>query len=141
MVLGARATQTGIQRVTNRPGRPAAKVCQADNEQVRMHFALDMEDLTSEQEELGEDLGAAMGNAHTGWDVTWTPGFTRRGDQFRGSFHIVGTVEADGTREKLAQAVVDAVGPAIEQVGKDWARQRKPMPELPFEVKVWFPAG
>jgi hypothetical protein len=71
-----------------------------------------------------------MGNAHPKWDVTWTPGLTWNGQEFRGSFHIVGTVEAEATFEALADAIVEAVVPALVEAhaadlpleGKDLAR-------------------
>lgn len=96
-----------------------------------MHFSLDMGDLTAEQEATGERLGATLGNAHPEWDITWTPGLTWNGQEFRGSFHIVGTVEAEATHEALADALVEAVVPAVVEAQAA---------DLPFEVKTW-PGG
>jgi len=87
-----------------------------------------MKDLTPEQEETGKRLGEILGDAHPEWDLTWTPGVTWNGHEYRGSHHIVGTVETEANLEALAQALAEAVGPALVEAKAQ---------ALPFELKIW----
>lgn len=106
---------------------------------MRMHFSFDMRDLTEDQEEFGEEVSTRLGQAHEDWDIVWTPGFIRHGDEFRGSFHIVGTVDAEAQAEALAQAVIDALNPVVQQVLQQRAQHGNHTPMPAFEFKVWFP--
>lgn len=108
---------------------------------MRMGFAFEMSDLGAEQEEVGEALAVQLGLQRPDWDVEWTPGFIRVGDDYRASFSIRGEVEAEANREALIQAVSDAFGPAADRVVEQRRREGLQTVWPPFRFSVYFPQG